>query len=587
VQPDATIPLQASNTHCGNGVVERGEVCDDGRNDELSGGCLPGCQKFDKSDSFFATPVVEIDIEILPADWNALRMQYQSWHTAFRGSDCRTRRVPERYTYFSATVTINGVKYTDVGLRKKSLLGSQSTLKPSLKVDLTQFVEKQQHEDVKRFALNNSVADPSYQRTCLAYAVFAKAGIPTPRCTYASVTLNGKALGIYVLVEEVKKPFLRRYFSSDSGNLYEGTISDFRPDFAGSFEQETNAEQDFSQSDLQDIYQVVSDATDETFETQLGKHVNIEQYYRFWASEVLVWHRDGYAGNSNNFFIYSSPADGGRFHFIPWGPDAAYKFETRLNYPHSIFAASTIPNRLFATAQGRKKFYSALDRLRNEIWRPEELTNTIEQTSTALKPYLQPDEVAPFDTDVQTLKTWITGRNAEIDAEYAMGDRPWTQGLKVMQCRVEVGSVTATFSTKWGTITAPVFNAGTGTLAITLQGVPIRNALVGSRMSFTTDATPRLQIVADTTDKRRFTFTASFPNPRYFEPYLTVGLHPFYAPPVVNSLGESDISQTPAVARRSFDVGEGTWTFSKVGQNNGDDIVGSFKATVYQLIEAQ
>ena len=79
-----------------------------------------------------------------------------------------------------------------------------------------------------RFTLNNAKQDPSYVNQCIGYDLFRAAGVPAPRCNFANVTVNGENLGLYVHVESVKKPYLRQYFASDEGNLYEGTLSDFR-----------------------------------------------------------------------------------------------------------------------------------------------------------------------------------------------------------------------------------------------------------------------------------------------------------------------------------------------------------------------
>jgi hypothetical protein len=48
------------------------------------------------------------------------------------------------------------------------------------------------------------------------------AGVPAPRITHARVMLNGRNLGLYVLVEEFDKTFLGRHFSNPNGNCYDG-----------------------------------------------------------------------------------------------------------------------------------------------------------------------------------------------------------------------------------------------------------------------------------------------------------------------------------------------------------------------------
>ena len=62
------------------------------------------------------------------------------------------------------------------------------------------------------------------------------------------MTVNGKDLGLYVHVEEIKAPFLARHFDSAEGNLYEGTVSDFTPEYRGTIEKKNN-EDDWSDID--------------------------------------------------------------------------------------------------------------------------------------------------------------------------------------------------------------------------------------------------------------------------------------------------------------------------------------------------
>jgi len=569
---------------CGNGTVEAelNEVCDDGRNEGGDGGCLPGCKALDKSATFFARPLIALELSLPASEWDALRRQYKSRHSVFGTGDCRAHPIPNPYTYFSTDLTIDGVRYGRVGIRKKGHIGSQSTRKPSLKIDLAQFIIDQQHDGVERFAINNSITDPSYQRTCLAYRVFAAAGVPAPRCTYANVKVNGTALGLYVLIEEVKKPFLRRHFSEDSGNLYEGTACDFRSDALGGFEQETNEESDPSRADLKAVYNIVQTGTAPDFEAELDRVLNIKSFFRFWATEVLVWHRDGYGGNANNYFIYASPADGKRFHFIPWGPDNAFREELREDMPHSVLAAGVIPYYLYATSKSRERYYATLDELLANVWRPAELVATIDNTSALLREHLSDIEKGSFESNVSDLKTWVSARSADIAAARASGNPDWVRGIRDLPCRQPLGQISATFVTKWGTYGSSAFSSGTGSVMLQLDGKAVTTSRVGSHSGVTPGQPARLQLVADTTDQRRLTITTTFPDQRYFDPFLTVGTHLLTTPPVTTTLLETDISQTPARRLRSFEIGEGTWTFTKVGETDGAAVEGHFEGTYYQ-----
>ena len=44
------------------------------------------------------------------------------------------------------------------------------------------------------------------------------------RADHAVVTLNGRELGLYVLVEGYSKQFLKRHFKRTGGNLYDATV---------------------------------------------------------------------------------------------------------------------------------------------------------------------------------------------------------------------------------------------------------------------------------------------------------------------------------------------------------------------------
>ena len=48
--------------------------------------------------------------------------------------------------------------------------------------------------------------------------------MPVPRADHAFVTLNGRELGLYVLVEGFDKEFLKRHFKRADGAFYEGGV---------------------------------------------------------------------------------------------------------------------------------------------------------------------------------------------------------------------------------------------------------------------------------------------------------------------------------------------------------------------------
>jgi len=571
----------AMGPYCGDGIVDatEGEVCDDGVNDALAGGCLPGCEKEDLSDEVFDDPLLMIDITLSAEDWEALRHQRKTRHGMFGKPNCRNELIENPYTWFKGTVTINGTTITETGLRKKGHLGSQSTLKPSIKVKFHEFVSGQNYKTLKRFALNNGKNDKSYLRTCFAYRIFAAAGIPAPRCTRAHVTVNGVAMGPYVAVEEYKNPFMRRHFSDITGNLYEGTACDWRPEFFGGFEQETNLTTDPSKSDLQAVMSLMEVASDTGFELALGELFDLDKLYRFWAVESLIWHRDGYSGNANNYMVYADPALQGRFVFLPWGPDGAFNPDNRAAVPDSVLAFGALVHRLYMTEAGRTRFYEELFILLDTIWDPEVMVAEAEAVRELLSPHLLAHEEAVFDSDITGVQQSITNRRAVIEEVLADGQPEWTVGMRTQPCTVPTAEVSGSFETTWATLSDNIWSSGSGSVSLTLGGETVTVTGSGARAGWKNTFSGRAQLHLNTDDNRRIKFTFNFPDTRYFDPFLILGPQPLIRPPLTANMVVQDLSgQAPNVV---YELGEGTWSFTQVGEEPGDPVSVDFDGTLY------
>ncbi|MDP6930521.1 MAG: CotH kinase family protein [Planctomycetota bacterium] len=188
-----------------------------------------------QTDLFSQKRVLDVQITLAEEDWDTIRRQSRGLIEALKES--RKYQHPEApYTYVTATVTIDGVRFADVGLRKKGFVGSQSTTRPSLKVKLNHTDKTGGIDGITTLTFNNDKQDPSHVSQVLGYQVFADAGAPASRCGYAEITVNGKSLGIYSHVESVRKPMIERLFGDSEGVLYEGTAVDFHEGWGGSFE---------------------------------------------------------------------------------------------------------------------------------------------------------------------------------------------------------------------------------------------------------------------------------------------------------------------------------------------------------------
>ena len=434
--------------------------------------------------------VLEVSIEIDAEDWDTLRHQTRTFDDLMAEIEKYQLSQPfaDIYDWFPATVTIDGETHTDVGVRKKGFLGSQSDTKPSLKLRFDKYVDGQALGGVvERMTFNNSKQDPSMINTCLTYQAFAAAGSPASRCNFATVTVNGKDLGLYIHVEEIKKPMLARHFDSAEGNLYEGNVSDFTPGYRGTIEKKTNEDED-DWSDIDAVMAALLDSSDAGLEA-LAEVVDLDRYLSFWATEALVGHWDGYAGNRNNYHFYREPD--GPFVFIPWGVDDTFHlkddpnpFDDISDPPPSVLALSAIPNRLYNHPDWRLKYAARMKEILDAAWDEELLLESVDRMAAIVQEYALPEARDAAAEDAERVRKFILKRRGEILADITPEPPDWPEpsegGGMGWEGRFSGGEVELSFETAWGSNQgADPFAAGGKVTSISINGVDVPIALEG------------------------------------------------------------------------------------------------------------
>ncbi|MCO4772264.1 MAG: CotH kinase family protein [Deltaproteobacteria bacterium] len=379
--------------------------------------------------------VLEVDLSLAPEDWDALRAQRRDFASVFAG-DCRDGPYTSSYTYFPADLTVDGQSLPNIGARKKGFIGSQSTTKPGLRLNLDEFVDGAELFGVDNITLNNAVQDPSLLKQCLVYSAFAEAGVPTPRCNFAHVTVNGDELGIYVHVEPIKRSFLRRAFGTDDGDLYEGTLSDVHPAWVDTFEAKT----DSTDETLGPLRALGEDLqASEDVEATLSDHLDLDRFLTFWAMEIWTAHWDGYAGNQNNFHVYRDPATD-LLHFIPWGADGTLQeFEGRSPF----FGTGYIANRILGVPALRDRLLDRIDDLGEEVWTEGVLLDRIDAMESRLAERVNMQGRAG---PIEQVRQYVVNASGIIAG--AAGEAP--QPFRSPFCLRAFGAVEADFETTWG-----------------------------------------------------------------------------------------------------------------------------------------
>ena len=404
-------------------------------------------KKLTFAELFPADRVLDVQITVAEKDWEKIRHQSRNFVSALHEKR-KTKPIDGPYEYVNADVTIDGVKFGKVGLRKKGFIGSQSTSRPSLKIKLNHTDKERNIGGLTNLTMNNNKQDGSIVSQYMGYAIFNAAGSTAPRCAFAKVTVNGKNLGIYSHVESMRKPLLARGFGNDAGTLYEGTVVDFYEDWEGSLEHKRGDDKP-GREKIRQLIQLLE--SEEASEEAIGRLVDLDSFYRFWAIEGLLGFWDGYSGNANNFFIYLNPKTD-RFHFMPWGADALFRKRSMLNFnfraPISVKTKGRVAYRLYQLPEGRERYRKTLHALLNEHWDEDKLLAECDRIEALIQPHLSREQQR-FSRSLDGTRDFIEARRRDLMKETGGGMPEWRKEPKAPPVIAAIGKIKAKFSATW------------------------------------------------------------------------------------------------------------------------------------------
>jgi len=285
---------------------------------------------------------------------------------------------PREYTL--ATVVVNTQPFTNVGVKLKGLAGSFRPVddRPALTLHFSKWAPGRRLFGLRRLHLNNSVQDESRVSEYLGSGLFRAAGVPTPRVAWATVQINDRALGLYVLKEAFETEFLRLFFGSEQGNLYDGG---FLQDIDRDLELESGNGPD-DRSDLKALLAAVQERSLAKRWDRLQAVLDVDRFATFAALSVMTADWDGYPLNRNNYRIYFRPGDG-RAVFMPHGMDQLFQ---RSHMELDSGWSGCVAWALFDTPQGRELYEGRCRQLFTNVFRLEYLTNTISSATTLIRP---------------------------------------------------------------------------------------------------------------------------------------------------------------------------------------------------------
>jgi hypothetical protein len=281
--------------------------------------------------------------------------------------------------YVPVTVVVNGQGFTNVGVKLKGAAGSFRPVddRPALTLSFSRWAAGRRLFGLRRLHLNNSVQDHSRLNEYLGSELFRAAGIPTPRVAWATVRINDRPLGLYVLKEAFEVEFLRLYFGSAAGNLYDGG---FVRDIDGDLVKESGLGPD-DRADLKALLAAVHESDAARRWERLQQVLDVDRFATYAALSVMLADWDGYPLNRNNYRIYFRPGDR-RAVFLPHGMDQLFQrnyLELDSNW------AGCVAWGVFGTPPGQQLYQERCRKVFAEVFRLERMTNTIARAVKVLK----------------------------------------------------------------------------------------------------------------------------------------------------------------------------------------------------------
>jgi hypothetical protein len=273
--------------------------------------------------------------------------------------------------------------YPDVGVRLKGSWGSFRMLdgraKAAFTIKFNEFNKGQRFHGQRRIVLNNGVQDPTYMHEYIGYGLFRDAGVPAPRVAYANLSVNGERYGLYVQIEAITKDFLKRWFTDDGGNLYEGPpdVLEWR-----ALDLDTNQARN-NRNDLRLLTKTIERADDNDPWASLEERVAADKFALFLAMEQFVGHWDGYT-QTNNYRMYNDPTTR-QFVFFPHGADQLFE-----ELGGSVFRpqGGILGRALLQTEPGRERYVHALQQIADQVWDEDAIRSRVAHVYQLIRPHV-------------------------------------------------------------------------------------------------------------------------------------------------------------------------------------------------------
>ena len=313
-----------------------------------------------------------------------------------------------------ARVVLDGQEARKIELRLKGALGSFRPLddRPSLTLETSNTGAFP--GGITKLHLNNSVEDPSRLRERLGRHLFTGAGVPCPRVGHARVMLEGRDLGLYVMVEGCTQDWIRRTFGEVPGSVFEPQ--------AGNSDAVAFREVARYPASPPGI---LPPGFLESHRGPMGTRweraasvVDPAALVEFLAVDLRAGHADGYGLARNNYRLWV-PRDGRGLRWIPHGLDRLF-MATEIPWPPSF--GGPMAEALAASPEGLRRLESRIFSGPGEGTDPAALRALVEGWRDALRVQVGASEWKEIQAGTEELLGQIVRRDKVLRKQKATSE---------------------------------------------------------------------------------------------------------------------------------------------------------------------
>lgn len=223
--------------------------------------------------------------------------------------------------YYPATVTIDGERFENVGVRTKgnsslSFVDQAGDDKFSFRIQLNEYDKLQNYHGLTEFCINNMFSDPSCMRDILCYNALDALGGYGPKTTWSDLYVNGSLYSFYFMAEQPGKTLAERYATSDDAVFYKASANDCTMENSMNPE---NFEVQFGEDAGCQNIAALRDAInrfDPNNPSQIESLMDVSSFLKGFAVNAVMCNYDSYNGMiAHNYYLHYN---NGKFYYVGW-----------------------------------------------------------------------------------------------------------------------------------------------------------------------------------------------------------------------------------------------------------------------------